>query len=101
MNHKPELSELLKRKFESISGWKPADQAAGGYSIKAVLQDTLQEAQKTRQAVERALEPFSEDAKTKIKEAAAYLEDVASSSSKDARSFLAKTLSALAEKIKP
>jgi uncharacterized protein YoxC len=65
------------------------------------LNDTLDQAQKTKEALEKKLEPFTDEAGAKIKELASLIEDVASKSSKEARSFIAKTLSSVAEKIKP
>ncbi len=95
-------SDLLKRKFEPISDWRPAKSEPSIVSgIRSVLSDALEEAQKVKETLEKVLEPFSEDAKKKIKNAASILEETASKSSGEARSFLAKTLEALAEKIKP
>jgi hypothetical protein len=94
-------SELWKRKFEPISDWKPASQAWTSDGVKSLLDDALGEAQKAAESLKKRLEPFSDDAKSKIKEMASVLDDVASKSSKEARSFLAKTLESVAEKIKP
>jgi len=102
MNAKPDPSELLKRKFEPISDWKPAGQSSSaGEVLKSFFQETLEEAQKRGESFGKALEPFTEDAKTKIRDLAAFLEEAAGTSSKEARSFLAKTLESLAGKIKP
>ena len=94
-------SELWKRKFEPISDWKPAPQTSRDSGAKSLFEDVLGEAQKARESLKKALEPFSDDAKGKIKEMASVMEEVASKSSKEARSFLAKTLESVAEKIKP
>ncbi len=95
-------SELWKRKFEPISDWKPAPQSSGDSGgSKSLFDDVLSEAQKARESLKKVLEPFSDDAKGKIKEMASVVEDVATKSSKEARSFLAKTLESVAEKIKP
>ncbi len=102
MNAKPDKSELLKRKFEPISDWRPAAQTSNaGEALKSFFQDTLEEAQKRGESFGKALEPFTEDAKGKIKDLAGFLEGMAGKSSNEARSFLAKTLESLAGKIKP
>ncbi len=95
-------SELWKRKFEPISDWKPAPQTSGiSNGAKSLFDEAFGEAQKAKESLKKILEPFSDEAKGKIKEMASVLDDVASKSSKEARSFLAKTLEAVAEKIKP
>lgn len=98
MSEKDPLSEILGRKFGPVSDWKPASQ---GGSVGQGLKSILDEAQKGMESIEKLLDPFAEDAKAKIRGAAATLEDVAAKSSKEARSFLAKALEAVAEKIKP
>lgn len=97
-----EGSDLWKKKFEPISDWKPAPQSSessGG--AKSMFDEAFGEAQKAKDSLMKILEPFSDEAKGKIKEMASVLDDVASKSSKEARSFLAKTLESMAEKIKP
>lgn len=96
MNQKNEGPELLKRKYEPFSDWRPA---AGAY--RSVLEDPVGEAQKFKESLKKTLEPLAEDALVKIKEMAVVIEEVASRSSKETRSFLAKTLTSLAEKVKP
>ncbi len=93
-----EEKDLLKRKYEPFTDYRPADE---GSALKALWNDTVEQAQKGKEALEKKLEPFTEDAGVKIKEFASLIEDVASKSSKEARSFLAKTLEAVAQKIKP
>lgn len=88
--------ELWKRKYEPFSDWRPA---SGSY--RSVLEDPLGEAQRLTQSLKGILEPFAEDAKGKIKEMAAVLEEIASKSSTETRTVLAKTLESIAEKIKP
>ena len=88
-------SELWKRKFEPISDWKPAPQPSGNSGgSKSPFDEAFGEAQKAKESLKKMLKPFSDVAKGKIKE-------IASKSSKEARSFLAKTLESVAEKIKP
>jgi hypothetical protein len=95
-------SEFWKRKYEPISDWKPAPQTSGiSEGAKSLFDEALGEAQKATESLKKILEPFSDDAKSKIKEMASVLDDAASKSSKEARSFLAKTLESVAEKIKP
>ncbi len=95
-------SELWKRKFEPITDWKPAPQTFGNSgSSKSLFDEAFGEAQKAKESLKKMLEPFSDRAKGKIKETASMLDEVASKSSKEARSFLAKTLESVAEKIKP
>ena len=89
-------SELWKRKFEPISDWKPAPRTSGnsGGGSKSPFDEAFGEAQKAKESLKKILKPISDVAKEKIKE-------MASKSSKEARSFLAKTLESVAEKIKP
>jgi len=95
-------SELWKKQFEPITDWKPASQTSGNSdSSKSMLDEAFGEAQKAKESLKRILEPFSDKAKDKIKETASVLDEMASKSSKEARSFLAKTLESVAEKIKP
>ena len=95
-------SELWKRKFEPISDWKPAPQTSGNSGgSKSLFDEAFGEARKAKESLKKILEPFSEKAKGKIKEMASALDEVAGKSSKEARSFLAKTLESIAEKIKP
>ena len=43
MNAKPDISELLKRKFEPISDWRPAGQTTrSGEAVKSFFQETLE-----------------------------------------------------------
>jgi hypothetical protein len=93
-------SELWKRKFEPITDWKPAPQTSGNSGASRSL---FGEAQKASESLnlKKRLEAFSDEAKGKIKEMASVLDEAAGKSSKEARSFLAKTLESVAEKIKP
>jgi len=95
-------SELLMRKFEPVSDWKPAGKKSDiTQTFKSIFNETLEEAQKRKEVLERALGPMALEAWTKIQDMAGFLEDTTIKSSKEARSFLAKTLEAVAEKLKP
>jgi hypothetical protein len=96
MNNTSQGPELWKRKYEPFSDWRPA---SGSY--RSVLEDPLGEAQRLKQSLKSILEPFAEDAKEKIKEMAVVLEEMASKSSTETRTVLAKTLESIAGKIKP
>jgi hypothetical protein len=93
------ITEILKRKYEPFTDWKPVCQcksAGGGF-----LDEALEEAKKGKESIEKFLEPLTEDARKKIRDAASTIEEVAEKSSREARSFLAKSLETLAGKIKP
>ncbi|MBM4327492.1 MAG: hypothetical protein FJ118_10050 [Deltaproteobacteria bacterium] len=97
-----DISKLLKRKFDPVSDWRPVGpQAEKGSKLKSAVSDTLEEAHKIKDYVEKAIEPLADDAKARIREASAMLVDVAGKSSKEARKLLAKTLKGLAKKIEP
>ena len=96
MNSTDQGPELWKRKFEPFSDWRPASSP-----FRAVLEDPLGEAQKLKDSLRKTLEPLAVDAKDKIKEMAAVLDEMAAKSSTETRAFLAKTLESIAEKIKP
>lgn len=96
------VRELLKRKFEPISDWRPAGQKADlGQTLRSVFGETMEQAQKRREALEKALGPLAGEASAKIRDFASFLEEKADKSSREARSFLAKTLEAMAERLKP
>ena len=102
MNAKPDTSELLKRKFEPISDWRPAGQTTGsGEAAKLLFQEALEDAKKKGDSLAKSLEPLTEDAKVKIKEFAGFMEEFAGKSPNEVRSFLANALESLAAKIKP
>lgn len=95
-------SELWMRKFEPISDWKPAGETSAAASgPRAVLEEALEGLGKGKEALGKLLEPFGDEAKTKIKDVLGMLDDVASKSSTEARSFLANILGAMSEKIRP
>ena len=89
--------DLLKRRFEPVSDWRPARTAPLSAQIKAAVGGAMDDALKKLEG----LEPITEEARDKIKEIASLAEDVASRSSNEARSFVAKALETVAEKIKP
>ncbi len=95
------LKELLKRKFEPVSDWRPVKQASLADRFRSTVGETVGDAQKRMEALEKALEPLTEDAKTRMREAASLVEEAASKSSKEARTFLANALQTLADKVKP
>jgi hypothetical protein len=95
-------TELWKRKFEPISDRKSTEQTSGSsVDPKSGFDEALGEAQKAQTSVHKILEALSDGAKGKIKETVSVLDGMASKSSKEARSFLAKTLESVAERIKP
>ncbi len=98
MGEKPDLSELLKRKFEPVSDWRPAKESTGPLSSVKGIVSALE---KMMQSAEQTLGPFSDDAKAKMKEVVTTVGEVADKSSTEARSVLSKALTVLAEKIKP
>jgi len=102
MSEKQTESELWRRKFEPISDWRPAGGTWGAPSgPRAVLEEALEGIGKGKDALTKMLEPFSEEAKVKIKDMIGVLDEVASKSSTEARSFLANLLQGMAEKIRP
>ena len=98
MGEKPDVTELWKRKFEPVSGWKPAKRASG---LQSSVKGIVGALEKTLQTVEQNLGPFSDDAKAKMKEVVNTVGEMADKSSTEARSALSKALTVLAEKIKP
>jgi len=102
MNEKKTESELWRKKFEPVTDWKPAAGTSGASSgPRALIEEALEGLGKSKDAVAKMLEPFSEDAQTKIKDMAGVVEEVASKSSSEARTFLANILGALEQKIRP
>ncbi|MBI5568396.1 MAG: hypothetical protein HY914_00470 [Desulfomonile tiedjei] len=102
MNDEKFRSELLRRKFEPISDWRPVEQSSDlTQTLKSLFGETLDQAQKRKESWEKALGPLTEEAGTKIKDMARFIEGAAVKSSKDARSFLAKALETMADKLKP
>jgi hypothetical protein len=99
MTEKNSNSDLLKRKFEPISDWKPAETSSSG--VDKMIGDAVKTVQKNLETLGKTLEPYSDEATNKIKDMASSLDGVVGKSSKDARSWLAKTLETLAEKVKP
>ncbi len=98
MGEKPDLSELLKRKFGPVSDWKPASQSSGPLSSVKGLVSALEN---VMQSAEETLGPLSDDARARVREVLNTAGEVADRSSTEARSAISKALSVLAEKIKP
>ncbi len=95
-------SELLKRKFEPVSDWKPAtSRSATSATLEKILRDTVGTAQTSLESLEKTLEPYTDEASAKIKDIASGLDSAVGKSSKEARTWLSKTLETLAEKVKP
>ena len=102
MNAQNQESELWKRKFGPVTDWRPASGAsrsAGG--AKSVFDDGLAQAQSAAVSLVKMLEPIAVEARDKIKDITSVLDQTVSKSSTEARSFVAKTLEAMAAKIKP
>jgi hypothetical protein len=94
--------DLLMRKFEPVSDWRPAGEKSDiTQTVKSVFNETLEHAQKHKEALEQALGPLAEEAWAQIKGLAGVLEGATTKSSKEARALLAKTFNAMAERIKP
>jgi len=92
-------SELWRRKFEPVTDWRPASSSTG--ALKSVLDDPLGTAQKATESLVKALEPIVVEARDKIKDMTSVLDEAAGKSSVEVRTFVAKTLESMAEKIKP
>jgi hypothetical protein len=97
-----EQSELWRRKFEPVTDWRPARQTSSSTDAsKSVLGDPLGNAQKAAESLVKALQPIATEARDKIKDVTSALDEAAGKSSVEVRSFIAKTLESMAEKIKP
>lgn len=97
-----DFSEILKRKFSPITDYKPAsERSSATASFRAFVSDVLDEVQKGGESLGKVVSPYTDEASRRIGEISNAIEDVASKSSSDARSFLAKVLESAAEKIKP
>ena len=102
MNAQNQESELWRRKFEPVTDWRPASGASSGTGdSKSVFEDPLAQAQKAAVSLVKMLEPIAVEARDKIKDVTSVLDEAVGKSSTEARSFVAKTLEAMAEKIKP
>lgn len=88
MTEQNSTEDLLKRKFEPFSDWRPA--SSGRRSVASIVD-----------AVSEAFEPYTKDLQVKVKDLATSLEDVASKSSTDARGYLADAFESLAKKLRP
>jgi hypothetical protein len=95
-------SEILRRKFEPVTDWRPAPQTEPRTdAFKAVLGDAVDNAQKAAESLVKALQPIAAEARERIKDVTSALDEAAGKSSVEVRSFVAKTLASMAEKIKP
>jgi len=102
MNAQNQESELWRRKFEPVTDWRPASSASSSTGdSKSVFEDPLAQAQKAAVSLVKILEPIAVEARDKIKDVTSVLDEAVGKSSTEARSFVAKTLEAMAEKIKP
>lgn len=95
------MKELLNRKFDPVTDWRPATPESFAARLKSTVGETVEDAQKRVEALEKALEPLTGEAKARMREAASLVEEAASKSSKEARTFLSNALQTLADKIKP
>jgi hypothetical protein len=99
---KDQEPELWKRKFDPVTDWRPAAQTSSATDVaKSVLEDSLRNAQKAAESFVKALGPIAVEARGRIKEVTSVLDEAAGKSSVEIRSFVAKTLKSMAEKIKP
>lgn len=94
--------DLLMRKFDPVSV-KPCTGDLGSITrtLKGVVNETVEQAQKQKAAIEHAVSPLAEQAWVKIKDLGILLEDSTIKSSKEARAMLANALQAMADKIRP
>jgi hypothetical protein len=101
MAERNSTEELLQRKFEPISDYKPCKQTSGAEGLESYVSDAIDTAQKGLESLMKSVAPLTDDADAKIRKMAASLESTAQQSSKEGRAWLSKTLEGLAEKIKP
>jgi vacuolar-type H+-ATPase subunit H len=90
--------EILFRKFERISDPPPE---AEQDTIEKLLKTAVSEARRILETIEKNAQPYSSEARTALGQAAAHIEQVASKSSTEARTFLAGFLEEVAKRIKP
>jgi hypothetical protein len=95
-------SELLRRKFEPVTDWRPARQTEpSAPGSRSVFEEAVENAQKAAVSLMKALGPIAGEARDRIREVTSGLDEAANKSSVDVRSFMAKTLASMADKIKP
>lgn len=95
-------SELWRRKFDPVTDWRPVPQTStSGDTSKSAFEDAMASAQKAAESLVKALGPIAVEARDKIKDVTSALDEAAGKSSAEVRSFVAKTLASMAEKIKP
>jgi hypothetical protein len=95
-------AQLWRRKFEPVTDWRPAPQSSSSTGdSKSVFEDPWRKAQEATESLVKALQPIAVEARDKIKDMTSVLDEAAGKSSVEVRSFVAKTLETMAEKIKP
>ena len=95
-------SELWRRKFEPVTDWRPAPQTSRSSDApRSVFEEPWRKAQEATESLVKALEPIAAEARDKIRDVTSVLDEAAGKSSVEVRSFVAKTLESMAEKIKP
>ncbi len=92
---------LLKRSYTPFTDWRPVEPTMQGAAGRWSAAETREHIQKRMEALEKSLEPLAEDAKSKMRQAAALVEEAAGKSSVEARRFLSNALETLAAKLKP
>lgn len=97
-----DFSEILMRKFKPITDYKPASEGSSSADKLAhFVRDVLDEVQKGGESLGKVMSPYTDEAKQRISELSGAVEEAASKSSAEARSFLAKVLESAAKRIKP
>ncbi|MFH0822020.1 MAG: hypothetical protein V2B18_04665 [Pseudomonadota bacterium] len=92
MPEKPSPSEILMRKFEPVTDWKPVEPPGSELEglIATIAREALGQVQSAAANIEKHLEPV-----------AGAIEATVSEWSGDARASLSRTLGMLADRIKP
>ncbi len=97
MTDKQDFDELLKRKFEPFSGWRPAPQSGSG--IDAVW-EAIQTARRGFDSFMKTMEPYTDQADARIRDLVTQLEGTMGESSKETRAYLAKQLEKMATRLR-
>jgi hypothetical protein len=94
--------ELWRRKFEPVTDWRPAPQTSSSTGAsRSVFEEPWRKAHEATESLVKALEPIAAEARDKIRDVTTVLDEAAGKSSVEVRTFVAKTLESMAEKIKP
>jgi ribosomal protein L22 len=102
MSNEKQESELWRRKFEPVTDWRPASGASScTESSKTAVEERLAQAQKAAESFVKILESIAVEARDKIKDVTSVLDEAVGRSSGDVRSFVAKALEGMADRIKP